>query len=311
MKANLKSSETVRTRIFPNVTFRSIPRAFTLIELLVVIAIIAILAALLLPALARAKDRAKTTACLSNMRQWGLAIHLYTTDGGDWLPRDGTSDGGQYIVDVNPPNPSDPQQGTPDDPYAWFNTLPPVVGSQPLSYYYHLTGMTYRQKYPFPENDVGKIWVCPSAQVTANDPFGVTTAYGAGGKYGFFEYVMNIDLKATTPMGSSYGKLPYPQMPKMPQVMQSSATVLLTEATFSPALERCLSDPDRNGIFPAARSYRFPMRHNNSGGTLVFIDGHSEFFKRSYITNGAPNDSGANRAEKKNADVIWDMYRDK
>lgn len=61
-------------------------RGFTLIELLVVIAIIALLAALLLPALARTKEKGRQAACLSNLRQVGLALQMYAEDHGGWLP---------------------------------------------------------------------------------------------------------------------------------------------------------------------------------------------------------------------------------
>jgi len=95
-------------------------RAFTLIELLVVIAIIAILAALLLPALTAAKERAVRTSCIGNNKQLSLGAQMYANDNGDYMANPGWGNsfqcwlynpvGGQPPVMTTPPYSTSPQQ---------------------------------------------------------------------------------------------------------------------------------------------------------------------------------------------------------
>ena len=114
--------------------------AFTLLELLVTVAIIAILAALLLPVLARARDKARSTQCLGNLLQWGLAMRLYADDNGDFLPRRGQ--GVQPLALIT----------RPDD---WFNALPTYFG---LPSYQELVAEGKK-----PEPGDHSAFICPDA----------------------------------------------------------------------------------------------------------------------------------------------------
>src|SRR6185312_8988066 len=115
-------------------------RGFTLIELLVVIAIIAILASFLLPALSRAKERARNVACLSNLRQWGLSLTMYHDENNQLFPD-------FSIPSSTPGAPAGYSQdkikwtdlaafaGASSGNSAWFNALPSCISQKPLLKY--------------------------------------------------------------------------------------------------------------------------------------------------------------------------------
>jgi len=110
-------------------------RAFTLIELLVVFAVIAILTALLLSVLSRTRVAAQAISCRNNLRQWGVATHVFAADNNDRLPKDGETSGGS-VKD------------------GWYIDLPKVMNLP-----------TYREM-PWRTNaniEVGhSIWICPA-----------------------------------------------------------------------------------------------------------------------------------------------------
>jgi prepilin-type N-terminal cleavage/methylation domain-containing protein/prepilin-type processing-associated H-X9-DG protein len=165
---------------------------FTLIELLVVVAIIAILAAMLLPALAKARERGRRSVCASNLRQWGHAIQMYAQDNGGVLFEPAFGYSGRYANGVYATN---VHGATPIDMTRYRNivSLQPYVGGVDLN-----------------GRKLWGIWHCPSKmRGTYQIPDWV---YGAGVEQGFFP-----NDYAYFGAGDVWGSQPWPIWPSSTQ----------------------------------------------------------------------------------------------
>jgi prepilin-type N-terminal cleavage/methylation domain-containing protein/prepilin-type processing-associated H-X9-DG protein len=224
-------------------------RGFTLIELLVVIAIIAILAAILFPVFARARENARRTACLSNMKQIGLGAMMYAQD------FDETMVSYRYM--------------TPTGTYimGWTVALQPYVKS--------------RQLFICPSAKQ-----LPGCTATGNDPSYLPPEPATGPKPTFGSYGYNYKYLGSDG-GSNPNR--YLIDYKVAAIPNASETVMATEVSGGFGLGVLYTPADWNsaatGGCAATITHR---RHQNTdahfdGTNVIFVDGHAKFMKYSQL----------------------------
>jgi prepilin-type N-terminal cleavage/methylation domain-containing protein/prepilin-type processing-associated H-X9-DG protein len=252
------------------------PAAFTLIELLVVIAIIAILAAILMPVLHAAQEKAKATACLNNMKQLELCYNMYAQDNNDNLPLNFTS-----TALTTPGNWIQGQCNQPDG----------TPGSADVADYNIRTSALY------PYNQQAKIYICPSVTRLIGPVDGSQASLAkqkSGVTVGINSLVpqvrscsINYSMggnSAQSPTGpwniTAQGQGPWNSYAKMSSIL---ATRVSQEMVFAQEAESSLSD----GCFatfpidyasPITSWFNEPANRHDNGENFSFADGHVEYW---------------------------------
>jgi len=224
--------------------------AFTLIELLVVVAIIAILAAMLLPALVRAKTAARRTECVSRLKQWAQAFYCYAEDSNDWIAREGYRANGDVQMD------SWTRVQAPQSVDVWYNALPGYLARPPAASYAASPGDFYAHN---------TLFHCPAAPLPSRS---VLVRY----PYPFFSIAMNSQLIEESYMSLARASIQFHQIQRPLQTVVYLDNLLDKEPVV-------VQGQSQTGLGqPSAYANRFAGRRHGRAGNLAFADGHVATF---------------------------------